>query len=508
MASDASYDYDDEGLEPQRRDNLFIWTVFILLLMGIAFACWLGSFYVFGHPEEPRSYRILKKLKKIEAPHRFDVTKAPLGEFISPQKAYEKFSTLKSLELERENAELLRIYIKNYAESKKLVPYLRGKFEVMETRELTSKDLFPMGTVALLQSQDYQQVVVEHVFPATGPNLEASKQLLATGLPFEIERTNDVTAILHVERLSDGRMLLTVVPLHYPSYGKKRGSGTFASEPPADLHVEGGLPIWKRDQLNAALARYAQLKATTSPGLVDNKIAAAAPELVRLDTVPLGQEAPETGALPEPKIAAAQPVRPSAPTPYPRKDLAMNTRPVATPLPANLERPPVVQVPPPPTVDQALRPVATPAPVTGQPSTATPSGVPLKPFVGSNQGVVPRSERGSTWRLYPAGQQPRGRSLTPGEVVALTEKPAGDRIYLRGDFKVSAMGETNAVLRPQNDPGVAPSAMRIIADFPDGSLPPAEGSTFSRDATRGFEVISIERGTDGQINVRVREVTR
>jgi hypothetical protein len=50
--------------------------------------------------------------------------------------------------------------------------------------------------------------------------------------------------------------------------------------------------------------------------------------------------------------------------------------------------------------------------------------------------------------------------------------------------------------------------MRIIADFPDGSLPPAEGSTFSRDATRGFEVISIERGTDGQINVRVREVTR
>jgi hypothetical protein len=70
------------------------------------------------------------------------------------------------------------------------------------------------------------------------------------------------------------------------------------------------------------------------------------------------------------------------------------------------------------------------------------------------------------------------------------------------------MGENNAVLRPQNDPGVAATAMRIIADYPDGSLPPREGSTFSRDASRGFEVMSVTRGSDGQINVRVREVTR
>ena len=40
---DESYDYDDEDSAPKKRDNLFIWTVFILLLIGIAFACWLGS---------------------------------------------------------------------------------------------------------------------------------------------------------------------------------------------------------------------------------------------------------------------------------------------------------------------------------------------------------------------------------------------------------------------------------------------------------------------------------
>jgi hypothetical protein len=514
---DTSYDYDDEGLEPRRRDNLFIWTVFILLLIGFAFVCWLGSFYIFGHPEEARSYRILKKLKKIEAPHRFDVTKAPQGEFISSQKAFERFSSLKNLELQRENAELLRIYIKNYTETKKLLPYLRGKFEVIETRELTSKDLFPMGTVALLQAQDYPQVVVEHVFPSTGQNIEASMRLLRPGIPFPIEKTSDVSTILRAERLADGRMLFTVVPLHYPSYGLKGGAGTFATEPPADLVVEAGLPIWKRDKLNEALARYAQLKAKTPVSVDENKNAPTGPELVRVDSVPLGQEAPEKGTIPEPKVAAALPVRPSArvaptpvlsaPTPRPRTDLAMNTRPAPTPLPPLANSPPAAQVPTP--LDQALRPVATPAPLTGQaPSSSSPAGVQLKPFVQSNQGVVPRSERGANWRVYPAGQQPRGRTLTPGEVAALVDQPASDRVYLRGDFRVSAMGETNAVLRPQNDPSVPATAMRIVADFPEGSLLPAEGSTFSRDASRGFEVLSVSRGSDGQITAYVREITR
>ena len=37
---------------PPRKDHLFLWTVFILLLIGFAMACWLGSFYIFGHPED------------------------------------------------------------------------------------------------------------------------------------------------------------------------------------------------------------------------------------------------------------------------------------------------------------------------------------------------------------------------------------------------------------------------------------------------------------------------
>ena len=62
MADDLYGLHEEEG--EAGRDHLFLWTVFILLLIGMAFACWLGSFYIFGHPEKPRPYRLLKKLGK------------------------------------------------------------------------------------------------------------------------------------------------------------------------------------------------------------------------------------------------------------------------------------------------------------------------------------------------------------------------------------------------------------------------------------------------------------
>ena len=62
MADDL-YELEEEVREPRHGSGLFLWTVFIMLLMGVAFGCWLGSFYIFGHPEEARCYKIMKKLK-------------------------------------------------------------------------------------------------------------------------------------------------------------------------------------------------------------------------------------------------------------------------------------------------------------------------------------------------------------------------------------------------------------------------------------------------------------
>jgi hypothetical protein len=105
--------YDEPYARPPERINYFAWTVAILLLIGFALAAWLGSFYIFSQPERPDSYRILQKLHKIEPPKRFELTAAPPGEFLNARQLYERYVGMGAAELARNNAELLRNYIRN-----------------------------------------------------------------------------------------------------------------------------------------------------------------------------------------------------------------------------------------------------------------------------------------------------------------------------------------------------------------------------------------------------------
>ena len=506
MAEDFYDDYDDDLAPPKRRDGLFLWTVFILLLIGVALGCWIGSFYVFGHPEEPRSYRLLQKFKKIEPVRRFEVVAAPQGSFLTAQKLFEKYSTYTPLELKQENAELLRFFVKNYAETKKLVQYIRGRFTVIDAYELARSEMFPTGTVALMQAEEFPQVIVEHVFPTTGSNLAESKRLLTPGSPFTIEKTNDVTAVIHIERIADGRMLFTLMPLHYPSYALKGGEGTFASEPPTILNIEASLPVLDAARLAEELKAFAktQAKDPANPNIVAAD--KSGPELVRLDNVPDGVKAPATGALPEMPVATPIPVRPlvvERPPATPPTLLTMikPAVPVARALPVDPR-----DAPTPATPEPALPPVATPS--TPLP-TVSPQGVPLKPFVRSNAPPGLPPETGANWRTFPAGQLPPGRAITPTEITAFADRgDLGERLYLRGSFAVKAAGDYKAVLRPVGGdlPEAGTGSVRVIADFPTGSVLPEEGATVARDAARGFQVLDVRRGADGTINVFVREI--
>src|SRR6266550_1367632 len=144
------YSYDDPYSRPRhKRVNYFAWTLVILLLTGLAFSAWLGSFYIIGQPERPESYRILQKLHKVDPPKRFELTAAPAGEFLSAQQVFERYSAMGAAELAKVNGELARNYIRNFQQVRGLVPYVVGRFVVMEARDLGSQDIFPSGMVAL-----------------------------------------------------------------------------------------------------------------------------------------------------------------------------------------------------------------------------------------------------------------------------------------------------------------------------------------------------------------------
>ena len=303
--------FDERYYRPQRRTNYFAWSIALLLLIGLAFAAWLGSFYIFGQPERPDSYRILKKLHKVDPPRRFELTAAPKGEFLTAKQIFDRYSNLRPAELQRANAELARNYIRNYQQVRGLVPYVIGRYIIMEARELGPSDIFPSGMVALTRSVERGELLMEHIYSGDANDVPLMKQTLERGLDIKLERTHDLSAIVHAERLADGRLLITTVPLLYGTYTMTHGTATFSLEPPNDLNFAGGWPLFKDDQRRKAEIHYGTFLASagraaggTVPiaGITTSPNDTATNELIRVEPAVAAGTPKVAVATPPPKI--------------------------------------------------------------------------------------------------------------------------------------------------------------------------------------------------------------
>src|SRR5213082_539686 len=302
------YPYDEPYARPRRRINYFAWTVAILLLIGFALAAWLGSFYIFNQPERPDSYRILQRLHKIEPPKRFELTAAPAGEFLNPKDLYERYSEMGNAELARTNAELARNYIRNYQMVRGLVPYVVGRYKIVAARELGPGDVFTSGMVALTNAIDNGELLMEHLYPANPEALPLMKQTLTVGLQVKLERSHDISAVIHAERLIDGRILITAVPLLYGSYTVTRGLGTFRLEPPLSLNLAAGWPLFKsqeRASIEQRLAEYREKMAVSQAGSVPIPGASVSPPPAKNELVRIEQARPVAPVSTTPPVVAS-----------------------------------------------------------------------------------------------------------------------------------------------------------------------------------------------------------
>src|SRR5206468_95593 len=133
-------------------------------------------FYIFDQPERPDSYRILQRLHKIDPPKRFELTAAPAGEFLNAKQLYDRYVGMGAAELAKTNAELARNYVRNYQQVRGLVPYVVGKYTIVEARELGPGDVFTSGMVALTNAVDSGELLMEHVYPANSEVLPLMKK--------------------------------------------------------------------------------------------------------------------------------------------------------------------------------------------------------------------------------------------------------------------------------------------------------------------------------------------
>ena len=483
--------------KPVRRgagNGFFLWSVVLLVMTGVCFASWVGSFYVVSHPENPKCYRILKKFKRIEPPKRFPVTEAPKGEFLTAPKLLERFGKLGKVELAHENGLLLRNYVMNFRESGRRVVYVSGRFQVIQSYGLGRADCFPSGAVAVAQSENLPQLLVEFVFPAAPENVAGIRGTVAMGAEINLQRSQDLWALVHVERHADGRMQFTVLPLPYGGWQLKQGQGSFTLRSPEellrdygfDLNLAAGLPMVRDPRLLTALAEHKEFRRKVQAARTgEDQAALMGPELVRFDP-----ELAEPSRSAEEKAGdiANIAVPPLAPKPAPSSNArrAQMARPVPTPAPA-------VPLPP--------RPIVKSKPGSGiigaQPSaTATPVPPPVAkiPAVAAPRAAV--------------------RVLSTAEASGLVDRfAAGEPAMLSGDFVVTGVLGRRVALRTREslrdrdaDPTTpGNSAALIVVEFPAGVAIPEKDATFTRDGERGFVIRDVIRGRNGQITIVANE---
>jgi hypothetical protein len=490
---------DRESLSSSRSPDggLFGWTILIIVLIGFAISCWVGSYYIFGHPEKPFSYEVLTRLKKIAPPKRFELTAAPRGEFLRAPQIFDRFSSMKPRQLARTNEIFLRNYIRNFKPVDGLVPYVIGTFNILDSYELTSSDFFVSGVVVLAQSKENPNLLIEQIFTSNKKSIPNLHRSLLTGLDIDLKRENELAAIINVDKLKDGRIKISTISILYPSYESAQENGTFSLDPPDQLNVKAGLPLIDKARQNEAEVKYAHFRRKSKPSLKEKEMPKQDTELASANQRLMRVEKP-------------LPVNEATPTPSPS--------PITTPLPvAAITPPPVVsatpllaKASPTPLTRKALpaRPPPAPSPVATPPpamvaTTPAPTPTPTQAIAASNS---------KEWTVYEPGRMPRGRLLTSSDVSEVAAKgSSGERIYLHGNFNVTASGGDRAVLRPsQRSSGLGSRSdgIRIIVQYPTGMKAPSDGSFVSRDSRRPFQVMDVRESTGGQINVYVREVTK
>ena len=160
--------------------------------------------------------------------------------------------------------------------------------------------------VALAIANDNPQILLEHVF-TTAPDTNAN---LPRGHPLPLEKTKDLSAIIHIERTEGGHLQFTAVSLLYGFWGLRGSVGVFAMEPPPGLNLESTLPIIRGNMRQEWLQTFAELRRSKPvPAEGDKAAAASGPALVRVDTGKPGEKVPETGALPDLPVATPMPLK-------------------------------------------------------------------------------------------------------------------------------------------------------------------------------------------------------
>ena len=226
------------GSFSKKKDSggIFWWSILITLLMGFATFCWFFSIMVFALPEKPFNYRGLARFDKLDPLRKFTTYTVPQGKFLPPRDLLTEFYAFTSDQLAVKNDMLKRSYIRNYKQEQPM--YVKGSYEVINARPLSSSDVITEGWVVRARSTDIEDVDIEIVLPGNKANADPYQ----VGDTIVLDQKNTFTAALHVQKFDQERVCVTLMPLAYQGFGAKDGK-PLEMKPPEKLNMEAYWPL-------------------------------------------------------------------------------------------------------------------------------------------------------------------------------------------------------------------------------------------------------------------------
>jgi hypothetical protein len=238
----------------KRRGHYYWWTLANVLAACAAILSWVLCLHVFGHPEIPRNYDLIRKLGRTEPAVAFTLQQAPPGEAADPRALYRRYAELGDEATSRLNRALMRNYLTGLEEPG-LIQYVEGDFEITLVRELDADDLFAPGFAvrarAMVRPDEFSEaapwpVTIDYLFPTR--NTVASGWF-NPGDRLEVSKVPNCAMLLHVGRSEGGDtplVRLVVVPIAVGEYriGSDRSFTTIA---PEVLNPAARFPVFPED---------------------------------------------------------------------------------------------------------------------------------------------------------------------------------------------------------------------------------------------------------------------
>ncbi|MGC4015274.1 MAG: hypothetical protein QM755_12270 [Luteolibacter sp.] len=240
-----------------RRPAYFWWLLANTLAACFAVISWFVCLQIFQHPEIPRNYEILRKLKRLPELKSYTDLDAPIANSYTPHDLYKKFNGFDTALLARLNPALMRNYLTNF-QKPLLLSYVEGNYKVENVRPLNDNDFFTPGFAvrarAMVKPDEFTPaapypVMIEYLFPTAD---RAAFSWFKPEDMLTITKAQNCAIVLHISKVEvkddqdkpEQILCVTVMPVVYGDYQVGEGR-SFSLDPPALLKPGATLPLFK-----------------------------------------------------------------------------------------------------------------------------------------------------------------------------------------------------------------------------------------------------------------------